>query len=84
MKKEIFIVVEDSAIDYEGGTEVQAFDTHKKAVACVADLKKEYSENCAADGMVLIYESEDEFLFQEYGNYARNHYLVSVWKRELK
>ena len=80
----VFVVVEDGVYDYEGSTNVQVFDTLEKAEACVADLKKCNEEECLDEGWVLVVDDKGEFCFQEDGDYTRNHYLVSVWEREVE
>jgi hypothetical protein len=82
--QKVYVVVEDSVYDYESNTALQTFDTKEKAIACVANLKELNEQDCLDDGWTLEYEHDDEFLYQEDGDYTRNHYLVSIWEQEVK
>jgi hypothetical protein len=82
--QKVYVVVEDSVYDYESNTVLQTFDTMEKAIACVANLKELNEQDCLDDGYILAYSTESEFLYQEDGDYTRNHYLVSIWEQEVK
>jgi hypothetical protein len=60
------------------------FDTKEKAIECIADLKRCNEDECVEEGWELEYAHEDEFLFQEPGDYTRNHFLVTLWEKEVK
>lgn len=83
-RRTTFLVLEDSAIDYDTNTHQYLFDSKEKAKAQKEKLiEKSGIRDEITDDWVCI---DEEYYFEAYpdGEYCENHYVVYVQELEIK
>ena len=82
-KQYVFVVVEDSAYDFDTSIRVFVFNSLEKAKAKKEELIEQSGIRDEVDDN--YYVSDDEYDYQAYpdGEYCENHYEVNIYKEEV-
>ena len=81
--EKVFVVVEDSAYDFDTSIRVFVFDSFEKAKAKKEELIEQSGIRDEVDDN--YYVAEDEGGYQAYpdGEYCENHYEVNIYEEEV-
>lgn len=76
----VYVLVIDSSMDYEPSTQVRVFQTLSQAQEAMwGDVQ------CAElDDLTCEYEDNTNILYQEAGDYTRNHIEWTIYEREVE